>query len=324
MKVSALACGTNMLSKISQEQANIVLNYALDRGINLIETGAVSCYGTVEEMVGNAVADRRDEFWLSTKTVALTAQAVQRDVDHSLKSLKTDYIDVYQLGNVRFQHQLDRVLSPNGSLQGLIKAHRQGKINYIGITGHCTDILMKALEAYPFDNVLFILNMIHPYSLEQILPYAKENHVGTYAMRPTGHGALKPASKSLRFALCSGVDVVLSGMYSTGIVDENVATAEPEPTETEWHERLTETRQLPNTGCRECGACTPCPHDIGISTIMSLTNYREKYGLLPGAEKIYREKAAIAVHCDDCGVCEERCPYQLRITPVIHKAGKEQ
>jgi predicted aldo/keto reductase-like oxidoreductase len=321
MKVSALACGTNMLSKINQEQANIVLNYALDQGINLIETGAVSCYGPIEEMVGNAVADRRDELWLSTKTVALTAQAVLRDVDHSLKSLKTDHIDVYQLGNVRFQHQLDRVLSPNGALQGLIKAHRQGKINYIGITGHCPDILMKAFEAYPFDNVLFILNMIHPYPLEQVLPYAKHNHVGTYAMRPTGHGALKPASKSLRFALCSGVDVVLSGMYSTGIVDENVATADPEPTPTEWEAFLQTTRQLPSTGCTECGACTPCPHGIGIPTIMSLTHYRERYGLLPAVERTFQEEIGRAAACDVCGRCERWCPHGLVITPTIRGAA---
>jgi len=311
-----------MLSGISQEQANIALNYAIDKGVNLIETGSRSAYGITEEMIGRAVADRRDEIWLSTKTIALTAGEVLHDVDQSLKSLQTDHIDVYQLGNVRFEHQLNRALSPGGALQGLVRARQQGKINYIGITGHCPDILEKAIQSYPFDNVLFILNMVHPYPLERLLPLAKKEELGTYIMRPTGHGALKPASKSLRFALCSGVDVVLSGMYATGIVDENLATAEPEPKEAEWNELLQETMQLQSTGCRECRACLPCPYGIRIPTIMSLIHYQERYGLLPDAEKEYREEASKAKNCDSCGACERRCPYKLSISPVMHKAAQ--
>jgi predicted aldo/keto reductase-like oxidoreductase len=311
-----------MLSSVNQEQANIVLDYALRRGVNLIETGARSCYGAIEEIVGHAVADRRDEIWLSTKTVALTAGEALRDVDHSLAALQTDHVDVYQLGNIRFQHQLDRVLAPNGSLEGLRRARRQGKLRFIGISGHNPDILVQALHAFAFDVVLFILNMIHPYPLNDLLPLAQRQGVGTYAMRPIGHGALNPAAQSLRFALCAGVDVVLSGMYAMGIVDENVATAEPEPTPTEWEALLQATRQLPSTGCTECGACTPCPHGIGIPTIMTLLHYRERYGLLPPAERTFQEAVGRAARCDACGRCERWCPLGLTIVPTIRRAAE--
>ncbi|MEM2906277.1 MAG: aldo/keto reductase [Candidatus Bathyarchaeia archaeon] len=320
MRVSVLGCGTNALSTVSQEQANIVLEYALSKGVNVVETGAKHTYGGIEEMVGRAISDRRDEVWLFNKSVALTADEILREVDQGLASLRTDHIDLYQLGNIRFQHQLDRVLAPNGALQGLVRARSQGKVSYIGITSHAPDILMKALDAYPFDNVQFLLNMANPYALDEVIPYAKRNGVGTISMQPTGHGVLKPAAKGFRFACCSGVNVVLSGMYTMGTVDENTAAMEAPPTEAEWQGLLQELKELPSTGCRQCGACMPCPQEIGISTIMTLMHYRAKYGLLPPGERSYREQAQRAARCDECGICEKRCPYGLSIIPVMKKA----
>jgi predicted aldo/keto reductase-like oxidoreductase len=323
MKVSVLGCGTNALAGISQEQANIVLNYAIDKGINVIETGSRRTYGIIEEMVGNAISDRRDEIWLFSKSIELTAKEMLRDVDQSLASLRTDHIDLYQLGNIRFPHQLERCLAPNGALRGLIRAQREGKVTFIGITSHAPDILMKAMESFPFDNVQFLLNMANPYALEEVIPYAKRRGIGTISMQPTGHGFLKPASKAFRFSFCSGVDVVLSGMYSLGTIDENVAFAEPEPTEAEWEGLLRELRELPSSGCRQCGACMPCPQEIGIPTIMTFTHYRAKYGLLPPGERAFMEQAQRASRCDECGECEKRCPYRLSIIPVVKMvAGK--
>ncbi|MEM3047066.1 MAG: aldo/keto reductase [Candidatus Bathyarchaeia archaeon] len=322
MKVSVLGCGTNMLSQFSQEQATEALNYALDRGVNLVETGSKTAYGVIEEMVGKAIAHRRDDYWLASKNVALTEKETLRDVEQSLTSLQTDHLDLYELGNIRFQEQLDRVLRPGGALKGLIRCQREGKVNFIGITGHNPDILAKALKAYPFDNVLFIFNMIHPYPLDELLPYAKGHGVGTFVMRPTGHGALKPATRSLRFALCSGADVVLSGMYSKAIIDENIATAEPEPTPEEFQRLLQDARRPGLTGCTECGACA-CPQGISVPTIMSLIYYRRAYGLQPAAEAMYRQQAERAKNCNDCGECEKRCPYKLTIIPVIHEAARE-
>ncbi|MEM2926088.1 MAG: aldo/keto reductase [Candidatus Bathyarchaeia archaeon] len=322
MKVSVLGCGTNALAGVSQEQANIVLNYALDKGINVVETGSKRTYGIIEEMVGNAISDRRDEIWLFNKSVELTAKEILRDVDQSLASLRTDHIDLYQLGNIRFPHQLDRCLAPNGALQGLIRAQRQGKVTFIGITSHAPDILMKALEAYPFDNVQFLLNMANPYALEELIPYAKRNGIGTVSMQPTGHGFLKPASKAFRFSFCSGVDIVLSGMYSMGTIDENVTYSDPEPSGAEWEGLFREMRELPSTGCRQCGACTPCPQEIGISTIMTFLHYRAKYGLLPQGERSFKDQAKRASLCDECGECERRCPYRLSIIPMVKMAAK--
>jgi len=321
MKVSVLSCGTNMLSQLSQEQANEALNYALDRGVNLIETGSRTAYGVVEEMVGKAVAHRRDDLWLASKNIALTEKETIKDVEQSLRSLQTDHLDLYELGNIRFADQLDRVLRPGGALKGLIRCQREGKVNFIGITGHNPDTLLRALKVYAFDNVLFILNMIHPYPLDELLPYAKIHGIGTFIMRPTGHGALKPATRSLRFALCSGADVVLSGMYSKAIIDENIAAVEPEPTQEEFQRLLQDARRPGLTGCTECGACA-CPQGISVPTIMSLVYYRRAYGLQPAAETQYREQAEKAKSCNDCGECERRCPYRLSIVLLIHEAAQ--
>jgi predicted aldo/keto reductase-like oxidoreductase len=318
MRVSVLACGTNMLGSLVQDQANAILNYALDKGINFIVTSAA--YRVVETMIAEAVGHRRDEFYLATTTDHRSAKWAKADIENSLKIFKTDFIDVYQIGGITLQRALDLALDPRGAVEALEEAKREGKIGAIGITGHNPLVLAKAISTGRFDTVLFFLNMAIPYAIEELIPLAKEGGIGTMVMQPLAHGFLKPVDKALRFVFCSGVDTVVSGMYWKSTVDENIAIAEPEPTESEWKGFLKELRELPSTGCRNCGAGCRCPHGISVATIMYLFNWRNKYGLLPPGEAAYRGAVERAVLCDGCGECERTCPYKLSIIPTIKRA----
>ena len=319
LKMSALSCGTNRLRMKTQENADVVLNYALDRGINFIETGRP--YGPTEEMVGKAVSNRREEYRIAAKTVLFSREEVEREVDLSLQALRTDYMDIYEIIFGR-EEDLQKILGEDGALQALLEAKEEGKIGFIGVGGHRPELLAQALKTGHFDTVLFHFNMVQLRALNELIPIAREVGAGTLVMRPIGHGALAPVSRTLRFPLsCPGVDVVLCGMYSTSEIDENMAISEAEPTQEEWKSLLAEAEALENTGCTLCGYCSACPKKISIGSIMTLIRYRQKHSLLPESEAQWRSYAEKAKMCDECGLCEEKCPYSLSIVPVIREAS---
>ncbi len=319
LKVSAVGCGTNVLRMQTQENADRVLNYALDKGINFIETGRP--YGPTEEMIGKAISHRRDDFFIAAKTIHHSYEEALKEVAGSLEALRTSYIDLYEVIFGRSE-ELERILSPQGALKGLLKAKETGSIGFVGVGGHRPDLLAEALVRGDFDTVLFHFNMAQPYALGDLIPTARRLGAGTMVMRPIGHGALAPAAKSLRFPLaCPGVDLVLCGMYSLQEVDEDLAAAEPQPTDDEWSRLLAEVEALRNTGCRLCEHCSPCPKGISIGYIMTYIRYRSKYSLLPQTEEDWRPRAEKAEECDGCGLCEKRCPYSLSIIPIVREAA---
>ncbi len=317
MEVSVLACGSNALRGYTYDEAKIALNRALDSGINLIETGRP--YGDeTEDRIAAAVSHRRDEFYLASKTVFKTAEEAIQDVDKSLKMLRTDYIDLYQIAGISKQETLDQIVGPGGAVEGLEKARADGKIGHIGVTGHKLEVLARAIKKDEIETVLFIFNMVYREALEELIPLANRLGVGTMVMRPISHGELAPVTKSLAYVLTSGVDVTLCGMYSTAEVDENIAIANVDFTDPEIVSLQAEGLTLHNNGCDNCGACS-CPQGIKIPYLLKMTPYRDKYGLLEYGEKQWQKQAENAQKCDDCKKCEEECPHNLSIAEIMHE-----
>ncbi|MFC1714921.1 aldo/keto reductase, partial [Candidatus Poribacteria bacterium] len=307
MKVSILACGSNALRGYTYDEAKIALNRALDSGINLIETGRP--YGDeTEDRIAAAVSHRRDEFYLASKTSRKTAKEALQDVEKSLKVLRTDYIDLYQIAGVSKQEDVDRMMGPGGAMESLMKAKADGKIGHIGVTGHNLKVHASAIKKAEIETALFIFNMVYREALEELIPLAKRLGVGTMVMRPISHGELAPVTKSLAYVLTSGVDVTLCGMYSTAEVDENVAIANTDFTDPEIVSLQAEGLTLHNNGCDNSGVCS-CPQGIDIPYLLKMTPYRDKYRLLEYGEKQWQKQAENARKCDDCKKCEEECPY---------------
>lgn len=335
LTVSTLACGTH-IKPFSQEECDGMFNYALDRGINVIVTSAA--YLTAEAKISRAVGHRRDEFVIATTTDYRDALEVGKEVDRSLGIFNTDHIDIYQIGAIhRRPEDLDRVLRPDGALHALQRAKKAGKIDHIGVTGHRSDVVAKAIATDQFDTALFIFNWAQKYALADLIPLAKEHDVGLMAIRPLQGGAfVNQVRKALRFVLCSPVDVAVTGMYTPAEIDANVRMAEPPCTPEEWGMLLAEADALEASGCHRCDYCmrihderpswlslereTICPHGIPISTLLSLHYYRARYGLPPSEELRWREAVEQAQICDDCQQCEVHCPYSIPIASLVHEA----
>jgi predicted aldo/keto reductase-like oxidoreductase len=184
---------------------------------------------------------------------------------------------------------------------------------------------MAALKTGRFDTVLFVLNMtVYTKPNRQLIRLAKDLDVGMMLMRPIDHGTLCP-DPALRFALASGVDTVLCGMYSPLEIDRNLVFAESKPRKKERAALRREAKAL-STGCLRCsgreGPPCKCPLGIDVAQIMLLSRYRAAHGLLPTAELKWSTIAEAAKRCDECGHCEEQCPAGLSIVPSVHAAAR--
>jgi predicted aldo/keto reductase-like oxidoreductase len=241
-----------------------------------------------------------------------------------LEALGTDHIDHYRLAPVDTLEQLTAALKPDGAQRAIEEAREAGKISYTGLTGHRPEVLMEALKTGRFDTVLFVLNMTSWTDQNQrLIELARHLGVGTMVMRPLDHGILQP-SPALRFALASGVDTVLCGMYSPAEIEHNLVFVEREIDAVERDALLREAADM-SSGCLRCtgpkGPPCKCSEGIDVCHIVLVSRYRAKYGLLPGAELQWSTHAEAAKGCTECGLCEERCPAKLSIVPLIHQAA---
>jgi predicted aldo/keto reductase-like oxidoreductase len=321
-----LACGSNAWRGYDAFTAQIVYNYALDHGITFLETGRMYDGGKTEAWIGQAVSHRRDEYVLASKCQAsLSYEEAARDIDLSLEALQTDHIDHYRLASVDSQETLAQALAPDGAQRAIEEAREAGKISYTGLTGHRPEVLMAAIETGRFDTLLFVLNMaLYNEQNRRLIQRAADLGVGMMLMRPMDHGVLNP-DPALRFALASGVDTVLCGMYSPLEIDHDLAIAGEAPTAEEQAALRQEAEAL-STGCLRCqgreGPPCKCPHGIDVRQVMLVGRYRAKYGLLPAAEFQWSTIAEAAKRCDECMLCEQRCPAGLEIVPSIHAAAR--
>jgi predicted aldo/keto reductase-like oxidoreductase len=325
IRASALGMGTNRLTTVDKAQGMRVLNHALNVGINYINTG----YGSLQDTVGRGIGHRRDEFAISSKCNGWrgdrTADAVRRGIDESLRLLRMDVIDIYELPNCPDLPHLEISFEPGGYMDALLEAKEQGKIRFIGITAHRPDVIAAALPRGVFDTAVFMVNAVEPYGIRELLPLAHELGVGTVGIRAISHGALAPVEKALTWSLHSGVDVSLSGMLTEREVDENVAIAGREFPPEEIAQLQAEMASLPESGCRNCAMCA-CPYDLSIGWLLPMLHYRDRYNLLPGAEATWQTFAAKARDiqhiCDGCRQCEPMCPYDVPIVELMHQVAE--
>ena len=148
LEISRTGFGALPIQRISFEEAGAILNRALDGGISYIDTARA--YTDSEEKIGRAISHRRDEFILATKTHAGTADALDRELDTSLRLLNTDHIDVYQFHNPPF------VPVPGGEdglYDAAVKAREAGKIRFIGISQHSIDRAFEAVNSGLYDTL---------------------------------------------------------------------------------------------------------------------------------------------------------------------------
>jgi predicted aldo/keto reductase-like oxidoreductase len=184
---------------------------------------------------GAALGERRREIFLASKTHDRTRDGSLRLLDDSLRRLKTDYLDLWQLHDLRTQHDLAQIFSRGGALDALLAARDDGRVRNLGITGHHDPaILLEAMRRHAFDTVLVAINAadVHrlPFSTT-VLPEAARRKMGIIGMKVYGAGQLVGRSRiapaeALAYVLSlPGVSTVVIGCRTPDEVEENASIA---------------------------------------------------------------------------------------------------
>ena len=251
-----------------------------------------------------------------------TKEAMAADIDISLRNLRTDYIDVYQIHNAT-PEQLAQVIAPGGALEALQEAKAAGKIGHIGLTAHSMDTFKMALEMDWVETFMFPYNIVETQAEKLIAACAKKN-IGFVCMKPLAGGAIEDASLALRF-ICANenVSVVIPGMAEEREIDQNIAAcSDASPLSEQEREKIQTVRSALGTNfCRRCNYCQPCAAGISISSVFLFEGYLSRYGLAEWAKDRYATLSKTASDCIGCGACESRCPYNLPIRKMLQEAA---
>ena len=318
LEVSRVGFGGIPLQKTTPAEAKKVIDALVEQGINFIDTARG--YTVSEELIGAATKGRREKFILASKSMSRTAGAIERDIDISLKNMRTDYIDLYQIHNLPVR-EFDAVMGEGGALEGLLKAKKEGKIRHIGLTAHSAETFERALELDFVETVMFPYNIVETQG-EELIAQCREKNIGFICMKPLAGGALENATLALRFVVSNpAVSVVIPGMATVREVQENAGAAEmaSELSQDELAEIEEIRRTLGSNFCRRCNYCAPCTAGISIPSVFLFGGYLERYGLEAWARDRYETLDKKASNCIGCGVCETRCPYELPIREMMKK-----
>jgi aryl-alcohol dehydrogenase-like predicted oxidoreductase len=240
LQVSALGVGGYHLGSVSDDAtATRLVHMAIDAGINFFDNAWDYHEGLSEERMGMALAGKRSDVVLMTKvcTHGRDKKVAMQMLEQSLTRLRTDHLDVWQIHEVIYDNDPDLIFAPNGAIEALDAAKQQGKVRFVGFTGHKDpDIHLKMLSHnYPFDTVQMPLNALdsgYERSFEKmVLPELLKRGIAPLGMKSMGgsgeivfKGALT-ASDALRYAMSLPVAVTISGMERIEVLEQNLAVA---------------------------------------------------------------------------------------------------
>ena len=316
LRVSVMGFGGIPIQRIDAAGTKPLIHRLMEAGVNYIDTARG--YTVSEEYLGEALEGIRQNFILATKSMTRDKASMEKDIATSLKNLRTDYIDLYQIHNPNAA-QLEQVMAPGGALEALVEAREAGKIGHIGITLHAVDLFEKALELPWVETIMFPYNIVETQA-EALIAKCAEKNIGFIAMKPLAGGAIEDGRLAMRY-ICANpaVTVAIPGMADMAEVEQNLAAAEDHSPLNDQELAAMEAlrKELGTNFCRRCNYCQPCSAGINISGAFLFEGYHNRYGLQGWAKDRYLALPKTASDCVDCGLCEERCPYHLPIRQML-------
>ena len=185
--------------------------------------------------------------------------------------------------HVQTQDELDRILAPDGALRAAEAARDRGQVRHIGISNHGhPQLLIRALEAYPFDVIMTNFNYYDRFNFplieEELLPLALERGAGVVGMKAVADGLLwRSADAAFRYAWSLPIHSMVAGMNTMEILEQDLALAKAfKPLSDGEQERLLRAPELGTYVCRLCGDCLPCPERVDIPRIFTLEGWYDR------------------------------------------------
>jgi len=209
------------------------VRHALDLGINYFDNARSYWDGRTEEVYGLVLPAVRKDVFITSKSTKRTRKEAEEDLNASLRALKTDYLDLWQIHAVQTSNDVERLFSPGGGFEAFEAAKKAGKCRFIGFTGHFDpEVLVQMLDRYDkWDSILMPLHAADPaYKSfeEKVLPNAVQRGIGIQAMKVFGNAALLRVLNSeecLDYSLSLPVHCAPVGCSTIGQLDDDARTA---------------------------------------------------------------------------------------------------
>ncbi len=239
-EISALGLGGHHLGAAQDEKTAIqIVHRALDGGVTFFDNCWEYHRGKSEDWLGKGLKGQRDKAFLMTKvcTHGRDGTLAAQMLDQSLRRLQTDHLDLWQVHGVVFQNDPDLFMRKGGAAEALLKAKEQGKVRFLGFTGHRDpDVHLAMLNTgFPFDAVQMPLNPFDAnfMSFEQkVLPVLNQRGIAALGMKSIGgHGepvqkGVMTATEALRYAMSLPVATTISGAEEMHILEQNLQIAQ--------------------------------------------------------------------------------------------------
>lgn len=316
LKVPKNGFGALPIQRISKSDTIYLVQKALDNGMYYFDTARF--YTDSEEKLGDALFDRRDRVIISTKTGATTVEDFWKDLETSLRLLRTDHVELYQFHNPDF---CPKPGDGTGLYEAMQEAVRQGKVLHIGITNHRLAVAQEAIESGLYETLQFPFSYLASEKELALVEACKQHDMGFIAMKGLAGGLINHAATAYAYLAQFQHVEPIWGIQRECELDEFISFQKNPPVMTdEMRARIEKDRkELSGDFCRGCGYCQPCPAGIEIENCnrMYLFLRRAPYSVYLTDE--FNEKMQQIEHCLGCGQCKMKCPYGLDIPNLLKR-----
>lgn len=311
--------GALPIQRIAKKDAVCLLHKAFDGGINFYDTARM--YTDSEEKLGEAFSDRRSKIKISSKTGAVTADGFWKDLETTLRNLKTDYLDIYQFHNPSF---CPKPGDESGIYDAALEAKKKGMILHIGITNHRLNVAQEAIDSGLYETLQFPFCYLSGEPERKLLEGCRKQDMGFLSMKALSGGLITNAAAAYVFQAQFPETLPLWGIQRESELDQFLNFVKNPPVMNEELSAVIEKdrNELLGEFCRGCGYCMPCPAGIEINNCARMSLLLRRAPSASYLTPEWQEKMKKIEDCRHCDGCRKKCPYGLD-TPELLKKNYE-
>ncbi|WP_405268598.1 aldo/keto reductase [Methanobrevibacter sp.] len=311
LEVNKNGFGALPIQRRNMDDSIEILRTAYENGIDFYDTAHF--YTDSEEKIGRALSDVRENIYLATKSGAETVEEFWSDLETSLKSMQTDYLDLHQFHNISFCPKEDDDL-----YKAMLEAKEEGLVRHIGITTHKITHAHEALDSGLYETLQYPFSYLSGKEELELVEKCRHLDVGFIAMKAMGGGLIKNSKAS--FAYINQFDNVLPiwGIQKLEELNEFLSYDENTVLDDDLRDFIEkDKKELGVNFCRGCGYCMPCPEEINISLCARMSLWIRRFPTEPNMDEKTQEIMKHTLDCTECYSCVDKCPYELDIPQLL-------
>ena len=309
------AFGALPIQRVTLGTAVHLLRSAYDGGMRFFDTARA--YTDSEEKVGVAFEGMRDKVYIASKTQAKTVEKFWEDLETSLKMLKTDHLDLYQL------HCVPQCYKPGdgtGLYEALAEAKAQGKVRHIGITAHKIGVAEEIVASGLYETLQFPFSYLATDRDIALVKSCEAAGMGFIAMKGLSGGLLTNSKACMAF-MSQFEALPIWGVQRESELAEWLRFFEEDAQMTDELQAVIDAdrKELLGDFCRGCGYCMPCTVGIQINQCARMSQMVRRAPSASWLNDYWQKEMAKIDECVECGLCKTRCPYELDTPKLLKK-----